>query len=52
MGKRVYISAMDNGNFTLGAPRTKGDGPDITEQLTGVVLSDTKLFEKNHYFQF
>jgi len=52
MGKRVYISAMDNGNFTLGAPRTKGDGPDITEQLTGVVLSDTKMAFKTGFGKY
>jgi len=42
MGKHVYVCAMDNGMFTLGAPRPEGEGPDLPEQLTGVVISDSK----------
>lgn len=42
MGKYIYISAMDNGMFTLGAPRPEGEGPDLPEQLTCVVVSDSK----------
>lgn len=52
MGKRVYISAMDNGKFTLGAPRDKGAEPDLTEQLTGVVLSDTKIALKTGFGKY
>lgn len=52
MGKRVYVSAMDNGKFTLGAPRDKGDAPDLTEQLTGVVISDTKIALKTGFGKY
>jgi len=52
MGKRVYISAMDNGRFTLGAPRDKGAEPDLIEQLTGVVLSDTKIALKTGFGKY
>ena len=42
MGKRVYVSCMDNGKFTLGVKHDSGAEPDITEQFTGVVLSNNK----------
>jgi len=52
MGSHCYMSAMDNGKFTLGAPRPEGQGPDLPEQLTGVVLSDTKVAFKTGFGKY
>merc|ERR1712183_409591 len=51
-GKRVYVNALDNGKFTLGAPRTKGDVPDLPEQLTGVALSERKIALKTGFGKY
>nr|XP_009857683.1 protein FRG1 [Ciona intestinalis] len=52
MGKHTYISAMDNGFFTVGAPRDEGDGPDLPEQLTCVVISDSKVAFKTGFGKY
>ncbi|XP_076810237.1 protein FRG1-like [Clavelina lepadiformis] len=52
MGKHIYVSAMDNGMFTLGAPRPEGEGPDLPEQLTCVVVSDTKIALKTGFGKY
>lgn len=52
VGSHCYMSAMDNGKFTLGAPRPQGQGPDLPEQLTGVVLSDTKVAFKTGFGKY
>nr|CAB3247105.1 protein FRG1 [Phallusia mammillata] len=52
MGKHVYVCAMDNGMFTLGAPRPEGDGPDLPEQLTCVVVSDSKIALKTGFGKY
>ena len=52
VGSHCYMSAMDNGKFTLGAPRPKGQGPDLPEQLTGVVISDCKIAFKTGFGKY
>ena len=51
-GARAYISAMDNGMFTLGPPHDDGDGPSPTEQLTGIPVSDTKVAFKTGFDKY
>uniref|UniRef100_H2Z7V4 Protein FRG1 homolog n=1 Tax=Ciona savignyi TaxID=51511 RepID=H2Z7V4_CIOSA len=52
MGNHTYISAMDNGYFTIGAPRPEGDGPDLPEQLTCIVVSTTKIALKTGFGKY
>jgi len=52
MGKRVYVSCMDNGKFTLGVKHDSGAEPDITEQFTGVVLSNNKIALKTGFGKY
>ncbi|XP_039266974.2 protein FRG1-like [Styela clava] len=51
-GKGAYVSAMDNGLFTLGPPHADGEGPSPTEQLTGIPLSDTKVAFKTGFDKY
>lgn len=51
-GNGAYISAMDNGMFTLGPPHSDGEGPAPTEQLTGIPLSDTKIAFKTGFDKY
>ena len=51
-GRGTYVSAMDNGMFTLGVPHGDGEGPAPTEQLTGIPLSDTKIAIKTGFGKY
>ncbi|XP_053134782.1 protein FRG1 [Hemicordylus capensis] len=51
MGSGTYISALDNGLFTLGAPH-KDEGPNPPEQFTAVKLSDTRIALKSGYGKY
>ncbi|XP_025022632.1 protein FRG1 isoform X1 [Python bivittatus] len=51
MGLGTYISALDNGLFTLGAPH-KDEGPSPPEQFTAVKLSDTRIALKSGYGKY
>uniref|UniRef100_A0A8D0BL91 Protein FRG1 n=1 Tax=Salvator merianae TaxID=96440 RepID=A0A8D0BL91_SALMN len=51
MGNGSYISALDNGLFTLGAPH-KDEGPSPPEQFTALKLSDTRIALKSGYGKY
>nr|XP_003221651.1 PREDICTED: protein FRG1 [Anolis carolinensis] len=51
MGLGTYISALDNGLFTLGVPH-KDEGPSPPEQFTAVKLSDTRIALKSGYGKY
>ncbi|XP_028600517.1 protein FRG1 [Podarcis muralis] len=51
MGLGTYISALDNGLFTLGAPH-KDEGPYPPEQFTAVKLSDSRIALKSGYGKY
>ncbi|KAK6172726.1 hypothetical protein SNE40_016329 [Patella caerulea] len=52
MGDMTYISAMDNGLFTLGDHRSEGEAPDPVEILTAIKINDTKLALKSGYGKY
>lgn len=51
-GSRVYVKALDNGLFTLGAPHNEGEGPSPEEILTGVFISERKVAFKSGYDKY
>ncbi|CAK1555285.1 unnamed protein product [Leptosia nina] len=51
-GNHTYISALDNGLFTLGAPHNEGDGPSPEEIFTAFPAGDTKFALKSGYGKF
>ncbi|KAF7248630.1 Protein FRG1 [Varanus komodoensis] len=51
MGLGTYISALDNGLFTLGIPH-KDEGPTPPEQFTAVKLSETRIALKSGYGKY
>ncbi|XP_078602736.1 protein FRG1-like [Branchiostoma floridae x Branchiostoma japonicum] len=52
LGNSSYVMATDTGLFTLGAPHADGEGPDPTEQLTAIVVSETKIALKSGYGKY
>jgi len=52
IGIQTYVTALDNGLFTLGPPHDEGDGPSPEEILTGVAVSDTKVAFKSGYGKY
>ncbi|KAM3623817.1 uncharacterized protein V6R79_015867 [Siganus canaliculatus] len=52
MQNNSYISALDSGLFTLGAPHGDDEGPDPPEQFTAIKLSDTRIALKSGYGKY
>lgn len=51
-GNRTYITALDNGLFTLGAPHDEGDGPAPEEIFTAFPINDSKVAFKSGYGKY
>ncbi|KAL1490706.1 hypothetical protein ABEB36_013359 [Hypothenemus hampei] len=51
-GNNVYVKALDNGLFTLGAPHNDNEGPSPEEILTGVFISERKVAFKSGYDKY
>lgn len=51
-GKHVYMKALDNGLFTLGAPHDEGEGPSPEEILTAFPIGETKIALKSGYGKY
>ncbi|CAH0586813.1 unnamed protein product [Chrysodeixis includens] len=51
-GKNSYISALDNGLFTLGAPHDEGDGPSPEEIFTAFPAGENKFALKSGYGKY
>lgn len=51
-GNNSYISALDNGLFTLGAPHGDGEGPSPEEIFTAFPASDNKFALKSGYGKY
>ncbi|XP_045499048.1 protein FRG1 homolog [Colias croceus] len=51
-GKNSYISALDNGLFTLGAPHNEGEGPSPEEIFTAFPAGDNKFALKSGYGKY
>ncbi|ENN72160.1 protein FRG1 homolog isoform X2 [Dendroctonus ponderosae] len=51
-GSHVYVKALDNGLFTLGAPHNETEGPSPEEILTGVYISEHKVAFKSGYNKY
>ncbi|CAH1777263.1 unnamed protein product [Owenia fusiformis] len=52
LGENCYIQAQDNGLFSTGPHREIGEGPDPTEEITAVYISDTKIALKSGYGKY
>lgn len=51
-GKNSYVSALDNGLFTLGAPHDEGDGPSPEEIFTAFPAGENKFALKSGYGKY
>lgn len=51
-GSQTYVTAMDNGLFTLGPPHDEGDGPLPEEILTAIIVSETRIALKSGYGKY
>lgn len=51
-GKSTYISALDNGLFTLGRPHDEGDGPSPEEIFSAFPAGETKFALKSGYGKY
>ncbi|XP_023016945.1 FSHD region gene 1 [Leptinotarsa decemlineata] len=51
-GDQTYVSALDNGLFTIGAPHNEGDGPSPEEILTAVLVDEKKVAFKSGYNKY
>ncbi|KAJ2951266.1 hypothetical protein O0L34_g5667 [Tuta absoluta] len=51
-GNNSYISALDNGLFTLGAPHGDGEGPSPEEIFTAFPAGETKFALKSGYGKY
>lgn len=51
-GKQMYMKALDNGLFTLGAPHNEGEGPLPEEILTAFRVNETKIALKSGYGKY
>ena len=47
-----YIKTLDNGGFTLGAPKDQGSGPDPEEVLLAIKVNETKIALKSGYNKY
>ncbi|XP_060525255.1 protein FRG1 isoform X2 [Cylas formicarius] len=48
----MYVKALDNGLFTLGAPHDEGEGPSSEEIFTGVPINERKVAFKSGYGKY
>ncbi|CAG9135383.1 unnamed protein product [Plutella xylostella] len=51
-GSNTYISALDNGLFTIGAPHGDGEGPSPEEIFTAFPAGETKFALKSGYGKY
>ncbi|XP_013173166.1 PREDICTED: protein FRG1 homolog [Papilio xuthus] len=51
-GRNTYVSALDNGLFTIGAPHDDGDGPSPEEIFTAFPAGDNKFALKSGYGKY
>ncbi|XP_041979713.1 protein FRG1 homolog [Aricia agestis] len=51
-GTNSYVSALDNGLFTIGAPHDEGDGPSPEEIFTGFPAGENKFALKSGYGKY
>lgn len=51
-GKNSYISALDNGLFTIGAPHGDGEGPSPEEIFTAFPAGENKFALKSGYGKY
>ncbi|XP_014357086.1 protein FRG1 homolog [Papilio machaon] len=51
-GRNTYVSALDNGLFTIGAPHDEGDGPSPEEIFTAFPAGDNKFALKSGYGKY
>ncbi|XP_049872580.1 protein FRG1 homolog [Pectinophora gossypiella] len=51
-GNNSYISALDNGLFTIGAPHDDGEGPSPEEIFTAFPAGETKFALKSGYGKY
>lgn len=51
-GKQTYITALDNGLFSLGAPHSEGDGPAPEEIFTAFPINETRVAFKSGYGKY
>lgn len=51
-GSQTYVTAMDNGLFTLGPPHDEGDGPLPEEILTAIIVNETRIALKSGYGKY
>lgn len=51
-GAQMYVKALDNGLFMLGAPHNPGESPLPEEILTAFKISDTKIALKSGYGKY
>lgn len=52
IGSRSYLTALDNGLFTVGPPHREGEAPNPEEILTAMQLGDDKIALKSGYGKF
>lgn len=51
-GKNSYITALDNGLFSLGAPHNDNDGPSPEEIFTAFPINDARVAFKSGYGKY
>lgn len=51
-GKQTYITALDNGLFSLGAPHGDGEGPSPEEIFTAFPINETRVAFKSGYGKY
>lgn len=51
-GKNSYITALDNGLFSLGIAHNDGDGPSPEEIFTAFPINDTRVAFKSGYGKY
>uniref|UniRef100_A0A1B6C643 Protein FRG1 homolog n=1 Tax=Clastoptera arizonana TaxID=38151 RepID=A0A1B6C643_9HEMI len=51
-GNQTYVTALDNGLFTLGGPHNEGDGPSPEEVLTAITVNENKIAFKSGYGKY
>lgn len=51
-GPRTYVTALDNGLFTLGAPHAVGEPPAPEEIFTALPVSETRVAFKSGYGKY
>ena len=52
VGDHVYVKALDDGSFTLGARHEEGQGPDPEEVHMAIKINDTKIALKSGFNKY